>query len=63
MALTKYNPNEEGIDSSFIEKVSQLYVNEPAKLKLSVANRTLWSLYAMGYANTPLLARLSDAIA
>jgi len=46
-----------------MDKVAEIYINEPANLKLNVANRTLWSLYAIGYKNEKLLDKLSKTIA
>lgn len=38
-------------------------INEPGKLKLAVATRSLWSTFIMGYKNEALIKRLSESVA
>lgn len=46
-----------------MDKIALMYISEPGKISLGVTTKTLWSMYAIGYKNKGLLAKLSETIA
>lgn len=64
MAISRYNPknDEKNVDVEFLDKVKDLFVNEPAKIKLGVATKTLWSMYAFGHKDKSLIKSLSPSL-
>jgi hypothetical protein len=62
MARLRYQPGADELDEGFMGIVAKMYVDEPGRLSLGVSNKLLWSLYAIGYKNTPLLEKISDTL-